>query len=558
MKKILLILILVIAFSTRFFLLGDILALHRDEAFLGYNAYSILHTAKDMSGNFLPLHLQSFLYSPAGYSYFSIPFIFLFDINSFSIRFASALFGFLTIILLFFFVKVLFERNKYKNQLALLSAFFLSISPWHINLSRTATENTVVTFFILLGVLLLLLYKKSGNVWLLLLSFVSFLLTMFIYQAPRAFLPLFIPIIFLILFDVKNIFRKRTSSLFLYILLIVLPVLFVLTSQNLSLRIKSLSIFNNSETGLVIHEQITIDGVQSLPIIVTRIFHNKIINYSLVSFENYVNHFSFENLFFDGGLPDRYRIPHMGLLYLFEIPLLIFALFVLFAQEKRQGILLVSWILIAPVGSALTFDDIPNLQRTLISAPIFSILSAYGLVIFYIYLKKKSFSLAKIVLVPVAFVIIYSFCYYLIQYYIQTPLYRPWYRQDGYKELVSKVNKFLPDYKYAVVTNRESAPTLFFLFYGKVSPKDFQGETKNATMKDFDRIGFGKYKFSQEECPVKEILDSKDGTIRLTGVKDVLYVNSGLCPPPRGNVKVLSEVKRKDNSVVFRILSLDK
>ena len=83
--------------------------LHRDEAFLGYNAYSILKTGSDISGNFLPIHLESFYFSPNGYSYFSIPFILIFGLNSFSIRLASFLFGSLTIPLIYFLSVKLFE-----------------------------------------------------------------------------------------------------------------------------------------------------------------------------------------------------------------------------------------------------------------------------------------------------------------------------------------------------------------------------------------------------------------------------------------------------------------
>src|SRR5579859_3616347 len=99
MKKYIVVLILIFLLGSflRFYQLGSIPAgFHRDEAYLGYNAYSILKTGRDMTGHFLPLHLESFLYSPAGYSYFSIPFIALFGLSPFSVRFAAALFGCLT------------------------------------------------------------------------------------------------------------------------------------------------------------------------------------------------------------------------------------------------------------------------------------------------------------------------------------------------------------------------------------------------------------------------------------------------------------------------------
>ena len=98
------ILIILVGVILRFYRLGEVpRGFHRDEAFLGYNGYSILQTGKDMSGNRLPLHLESFIYSPAGYSYFSIPFIKIFGLNEFSTRAASAFFGTLTVLVTYFF-----------------------------------------------------------------------------------------------------------------------------------------------------------------------------------------------------------------------------------------------------------------------------------------------------------------------------------------------------------------------------------------------------------------------------------------------------------------------
>ena len=81
---ILLIIIFFLGVVLRFYLLGSIPnGFHRDEVFLGYNAYSIFKTGKDITGNFLPLHLASFLYTPAGYSYVSVPFIAMFGLSEF-------------------------------------------------------------------------------------------------------------------------------------------------------------------------------------------------------------------------------------------------------------------------------------------------------------------------------------------------------------------------------------------------------------------------------------------------------------------------------------------
>lgn len=556
MKKPLLLLlgIFFVGVLLRFYQLGSVpVGFHRDEAFFGYNAYSILKTGNDMSGEFLPIHFRSFLYSPGGYSYFSSPFIALFDLSPFSTRFASALFGSMTILLMFPLVKNLFVGYKRNTSLALLAALFVAISPWHINLSRTTTENTIVTFFIVLGILLLTYYRASQKIILLIASFFSFALTLFMYQAPRAFLPLFIPISLITIVGMKEVLRRKIILAVLFVILIVLPVLLVLSSQQLSLRISSLSILNHPEASLLVTEQITSDGATGMPFIATRVFHNKATAISLIFIENYANHFSFNHLFSDGGFPDRYRIPHIGLLYLFEIPLLIFAIFRIFKKYSRIGIFLLAWIALVPVGSSLTFDDVPNLQRTLMSLPSFAILSAFGLVELYGVIIQR-WRKMKIPFVIIATGVIVMFLgYYLMQYYSVGKLYRPWYRNDGYKELVNSLNNLGKDYKEIIVTNRESAPSVLFLFYNKYDPKTFQEESRSSDLDNSDSTPFSKYYFVSDECPVRAEINEAGERV-VYGKKGVLYVNSGLCKELPEEAVSLEQVKRVDGSTAFDIV----
>jgi len=553
-----LIIILALGIFFRFYSLGSFpISLHRDEAFLGYNAYSLLKTGMDMSGIFLPIHTESFLYSPVGYSYLSIPFIYVFGLSEFSVRFVSALFGSATIVVVYFFVKELFIHGtmqiktlKHAEIVALLSSFVLAISPWHINLSRTATENIIVTFFIVAGILFYLM--SVGKRWkYLVISFILFSATLFIYQSPRAFLPVFIPIMILVFNNNINLIKNKIILIALYLAFIIVPLVFVLISPQLSLRIRTLSIFHDNLTQLVINEQIANDGSAGLPYMVTRVFHNKVIGYGNLFIENYFKHFSFDFLFLDKGYPDRYRVPGMGLLYIFQLPLIVFGAIYLINKHRKIGIFVVSWILVSPIGSALTFDDVPNLQRTVFVIPAYSILSAFGLLIFLKLARSFNLKLFKPAILACIFVIAFSISYYLVQYYFQARVYRSWYRQDGYKELVEKVNNLLPNYKKAVVTNRESAPTIFFLFYSKYNPDLFQKTAKSSKLRDFDRISFDKYIFSEDECPLRNI---KQGNIIInTREKDTLYVNSGLCKDTGSISKVLSEIKRIDSSLVFYV-----
>lgn len=551
MKKVFLVFVLILGLILRFYRLGEIPpGFHKDEAFLGYNAYSILKTANDINGNFLPLHLQSFLNSPAGYSYFSIPPIAIFGLSPFSVRFASALFGGLSILALYFLVNEAFFNPYW----ALTSAFLLAISPWHLNLSRTATENVLVLFFLILGLSFWFSWLKNKKSLSFILSFLFFAFTLFLYQAPRAFLPLFLPVLFIIS-SLKYGLGKKDLFRFIgfFLLLIVFPLLLILTSRSLSLRIRTVSIFSTEGTQLVINQMIREDGVSHLPILISRLFHNKPFAYLAQFLENYSNHFSYDFLFSDKGFPDRYRIPLMGLFNILELPFLLIGLWYLFSLKKSQNLVMISWLILAPVGSALTFDDVPNLQRTLIILPAFLVAISFGIIQFFSWAKKN------IILKLFSLLLILSFIYYSLfyfhQYYVHAPVYRPWYRNDGYKELVKTVNQLLPNYQKAEITTYESSPTIFFLFFSKYDPATFQEQTKNATS-DFDRISFGKYIFSTEQCPLR-IVKNERGEILLNGEKGTLYVNSSLCKIPP-NVQMIKEIKRGDNSSVFQILELSK
>lgn len=550
-----LLLIILISAAVRFFALGDFPAgFHRDEAYLGYNAYSILKTGKDISGNFLPIHIESFLFSPAGYAYASVPFIAFFDLSSFSVRFASAFFGLLSVIMTFFVTRELFSNKKNRVAIPLLSAFFLGIMPWNIILSRTATENSIVTFLLLVSVFLFLKWKEKFKKIYIASFYIVLSSTYLFYQAPRAFVPLFAPIL-LLLGNLRNELKSKVLLVVLYLLLIVVPVLSIISSQDLSTRIRTLSIFNSQEAGLVVNEQIARDGVFGLPYFATRIFHNKPVYYAFNFLDNYFSHFSYQFLFTDKIFPERYVVPNHGILYIFMLPLILYGAYAVLVKDRKVGLFLILWILFSPIGSSLTMDDTQNIQRTLFATPSYAILSAYGFLEMLNILKKRyralflAFSMTTIT---------FSFLYFLVQYFSQSSFYKPWIRQDGYKELVLTLEKNLSNYKKVVVTNRESAPTLFLFFYKKYSPDLAQKAVSSSPLKDTDRISFDQYEITEEECPLRIEINKDTGEKILIGEKNVMYVNSGLCKEESApaNSSLIKTIYRRDGSKAFQILEI--
>ena len=104
MKKIALIFIFALALFLRIYKLGSCpVGFLWDEAALGYNGYSILKTGRDEYGKFLPIIFKSFGdYKPGLYVYLTVPSIAIFGLTEFSTRLPAAIFGSLTVLLIYF------------------------------------------------------------------------------------------------------------------------------------------------------------------------------------------------------------------------------------------------------------------------------------------------------------------------------------------------------------------------------------------------------------------------------------------------------------------------
>ena len=96
-------------------------------------------------------------------------------------------------------------------------------------------------------------------------------------------------------------------------------------------RFNQVSIISTPETKLVLEEQIREDKLSDP--LVTRFFHNKVINYSRTFLQNYDDYFTFDYLFLNGGVPKRVDIPQSGLFYCGNFPS--FFLGCMFFSEKR-------------------------------------------------------------------------------------------------------------------------------------------------------------------------------------------------------------------------------
>lgn len=141
-------LILVTAVLTRCIGFGNYPGgVHVDEAFSGYEAWCMLNYGTDSWGYHNPVYLIAW---GSGMnvmnSVLMMPFIKIWGLNEITIRLPQLI---ISLISLWVFYLLL---NRIENKkFALLGAFFLAISPWHIMMSRWGLESNLAPGFILIS-----------------------------------------------------------------------------------------------------------------------------------------------------------------------------------------------------------------------------------------------------------------------------------------------------------------------------------------------------------------------------------------------------------------------
>jgi 4-amino-4-deoxy-L-arabinose transferase-like glycosyltransferase len=460
-SKIFLIFILVFAFVIRIWQVGEIPTFISDEASIGYNAYSILKTGRDEWGQLMPLSFKSFgEYKLPAYIYSAVPSIGLFGLSEFATRLPSVLAGVAAVFLIF-----LLGRQLFSAKVGLLAAFFLTINPWHFEVSRMALEANLGLTFVLAGIYFLLKRERKGFFF----SLFFFTLSFYTYNSCRLFVPIFLFLFFLIQRKTWFKFFKKNWLAVAMMLILSLPIVFS-GFQGSSQRLAKVGIF--SDPGIIGRiEEKRISCLENNYPLWCRIFYNRPLTYSQTFAKNYLSHFSPEYLFFEGSGLAQYSDPERGTLYLFELPLLLLGIWSLIKLRKKELLVLLSlWALTAPVANSLT--GIAHPVRALVLLPVFPILTALGLTYLFSMVKKKR---RKLLLGFVSgLVILISFASYLNDYFIDYPQKPGSTWQEGYRGLYAGLAKKESDFDKVVVSKFYGEPHIFYLFYQKFDPQIYQ------------------------------------------------------------------------------------
>lgn len=517
--------IIILAFLLRVIRLSDYpVGFTPDEASFGYDAYSILKTGKDQWGSGFPLVLESFgdFKSPL-YALITIPFVWLFGLTKAVVRLPNALLGAGAVYVTYLLVNELVDyglrargskKSTGNEAIVLIASLLLAISPWHVMMSRGAFEANLTTFFLPLGVLLLLrgLKKPKLLVW---SSFVLGL-NLFTYHSAKLVTPLVLLFFFFIF---KREVRKVPSKKLLLPGLVLL-ISFTLTAYSFVLgagtRAKDVSIFSGALSQAA--EERTVAITQGLNPDLARMFHNKI-EVSLRRFlANYSQYTSYQFLFTGGPAEATYgMIPGRGVLYWFELLFIVGFVYVLFKSKERRALLFILfWVLIAPIPAALTTGRGFAANRAVVMLPAAQILLAAGAVGLYELLKAKArrgfFKLAAFAYFLFSLVFFLSF---LEDYFLLSPVKAGPGMLHGNLEAAQWLRQNHFDYTQVIISKRLSEPHIYIAFASEWNPADYQREAqdwsryKEEKLLFVDQLGeynLGKYTFRDIHYPADKNL----------------------------------------------------
>lgn len=487
--------LILFALILRVFLLDKFPAgFNADEAAIGYNAYSIIQTGKDEYGEILPLSFKSFGdYKPGLYFYFVMPFVAVLGLNEWAVRLPSAFLGTGMVLLIYLLAREIFKDRK----VSFFAAVFLAINPWAIHYSRGGWETNAATFFIALGVYLFIkaVNKSSYLFW----SLLSFLVSMYLYQSPRLVVPVLILFLGLVYREQLWVIIRRkvktiaVSMAILFALCIPLVLQFI--SGHGSARFAGLSSFSDSGPANRVNE---LRGEHENPGGLTpKSFHNKVTAYLPNLVSHYLDHFSADFLFINGDPLIRNKIPETGQFYLIQSLFLMAGIFFLIKLDSKLKYLVVAWILIAPLASAMTYQT-PHAVRALNMVVPLTMIMAFGFVSLLQMIHKQK--IKKFTGLILLVILSFEFVHFLESYYIHAPKRYPLSWEYGFTEMVEKLNRYEGDYDKVVITDRYDQPYILVLFYKKYDPAKYQPQ---AFLSERDKFNFGtvrsfdKYQFHQ-------------------------------------------------------------
>ena len=415
-----------------------------DELDVGYQAYSLLHTGRDLYGQITPVYLHSLSeWRLPLIVYQTVPAVRLFGLSELGVRLPEVVMGILAPLILFGLV----YRTLGDRRLAGVSALVLAILPWHVIYSRMAAFGVVSLLnFLMLGVLL---FQRRRY----LLAGVFFALCLYTYSTSVIFVPLLLALLFLA--------RPGRSAITTLVVLAVSAaplVIFGVSGQG-TLRFSQISVFASPE----VLENVT-SFRKDHPGLLGRVLSNRPIEYAKLVSTNYLSAFSPEFLFIRGDPSHRHSIQITGGLYSVLAPFVVWGFLVLWRRDNRFWLW---WLALAPLPSALTQGGGYHATRLFLMVAPLAVLGSTGVLAAWKRVSAWPVRLGALGLF--AFVLFTTGLYYWVDYPKSSWV---WW-QYGFKDSLTQAARHSSDYSRVFINNTYEPALIRFLFWSAYPPAKF-------------------------------------------------------------------------------------
>jgi 4-amino-4-deoxy-L-arabinose transferase-like glycosyltransferase len=520
-----------LALILRTYKLGTLLTgFHVDELDVGYVGRYILLHGRDFFGQILPLTFNKFGdFRPTGIFYLSGLSTFIFGVNEFAVRFPSALFGALTVFPLY----GLSKKISGQKTVGLIAAFILAANPWHLVLSRATSESIIGLFFLLTGLWIVTVATDKRSKKFLLVGIVSLFLPYLFYHSFRLLIPFFVGIFAWV--SEQSPFKKWlfVATGFFFLVTIAYGV-----SPSGTGRFGQVAFYKNPDTLSHTFSVLPIDT--SKPTYVLKEVHNVAVLWGREFVRQYGAYVSFQFLFLSGGYPERYVVPEVGLIQLTLLPMLLLGIFFCLREKKYTPLRLfmVFAFLLSPIPAALTYEDAPNVQRSMILMFPLIFFIALGIQTVGAFVSKQ-----KILLVAAGLLYLAVFGYetrlFWNLYTLRADMNKSLLRNDGNRKLFTQIKTNYSSYDTIYLPVYEESPMYASFYFNKFDsfPGDIYRSSPGVTKID-------KFTFLPMECPTKQATPSAG--------KRILYVNLDHCPEPE-QLKKLPLITRSDGTTAYAL-----
>src|SRR3989344_938439 len=456
--------------------------LNRDEAALGYNAYSILKTGSDEWGARFPITFRSFGdYKLPGYIYTLVPFIATFGLTPLAVRLPS-LFAGIALIPLAYFFTVRLTKNK---NIGYATAFRLAISPWAIHYSRVGFEANLA-LALLIGGVIPLLSKEVPWKWFL-FSLVCLFVSFMTYNTPLILFPFILGALCMWKF-----LSYRQSFLLLLVGIISFALILPATRGK-----GTITVFSDQNLG-----ELRRAGRMQDSSIIGRIQYSPFIFYLPTVTKNYLATFSPSFLVTQGGRNPWHQpsgASHM------TWPLYFASLFgvvvLIFTKRKGKGVIL-SLVVIAPIASSIT-TDAPHATRSLLFFFMLVVCAGVGL--------EKIFRYKKILGIVMLGALLTGFFTYMRTYLVYFPAHPQQEWNTGISLAIQQAESIRKNDEVITIVGDTHYSYIYPLFALHQDPGELR-KTEKTYGKDvlgFTPVqSFSHYRFveSLEKAPIHNII----------------------------------------------------